>query len=149
VKALITWQLADNYSFYTADARHKNPQAKRLPRPLPFDDAMQAKPLTSATCACVPDSRGAGRLNSSTGNLSCCSLLLWGVEEHKRYVVVAVPNSLRAAPLVVPSPTRGEGAAFTSCRSRTPSPEERICISHRKHRRVNRSAGGDVHHKHQ
>jgi endo-1,4-beta-xylanase len=45
VKALITWQLADNYSFYTADARRKAPQALRRPRPLPYDDTMQRKPL--------------------------------------------------------------------------------------------------------
>lgn len=45
VKMVITWELADNYSFYTDAARKKNPFAERLPRPLPFDDAMQKKPL--------------------------------------------------------------------------------------------------------
>jgi endo-1,4-beta-xylanase len=45
VKAVITWELADNYSFYTYDARQKNPAATRLPRPLPFDDTMRPKPL--------------------------------------------------------------------------------------------------------
>jgi endo-1,4-beta-xylanase len=45
VKMLITWQLADKYSFYTADARRKMPQALRRPRPLPFDETMQQKPL--------------------------------------------------------------------------------------------------------
>ena len=45
VKAVITWELADSYSFYTDAAKKKNPQAERLPRPLPFDDAMQKKPL--------------------------------------------------------------------------------------------------------
>ena len=35
VKMLITWQLADHYSFYTGIAKHKNPQTTRLPRPLP------------------------------------------------------------------------------------------------------------------
>lgn len=45
VKVLITWQLADNYSFYTALAHHKDPMAARLPRPLPYDDHLQRKPL--------------------------------------------------------------------------------------------------------
>lgn len=45
VTTLITWQLSDHYSFYTADARRKAPDAARRPRPLPFDDAMQRKPL--------------------------------------------------------------------------------------------------------
>lgn len=45
VKAVITWELADSYSFYTDAAKKKNPQTERLPRPLPFDDAMQKKPL--------------------------------------------------------------------------------------------------------
>lgn len=45
VKMVIAWELADNYSFYTDAAKKKNPLAERLPRPLPFDDAMQKKPL--------------------------------------------------------------------------------------------------------
>lgn len=45
VKMVIAWELADNYSFYTDAVRKKNPLAERLPRPLPFDDAMQKKPL--------------------------------------------------------------------------------------------------------
>lgn len=45
VKAVIAWELADRYSFYTDAARKKDPSAKRMPRPLPFDDAMQKKPL--------------------------------------------------------------------------------------------------------
>jgi endo-1,4-beta-xylanase len=48
VRAVITWELADNYSFYTDAARKKDPLAERLPRPLPFDDAMQKKPLWHA-----------------------------------------------------------------------------------------------------
>jgi endo-1,4-beta-xylanase len=48
VKALITWELADNYSFYRGIYRAKNPTATRLPRPLPYDDRMQAKPLWGA-----------------------------------------------------------------------------------------------------
>jgi endo-1,4-beta-xylanase len=48
VKALITWELADNYSFYRGMFRAKNPMAARLPRPLPYDDRMQAKPLWGA-----------------------------------------------------------------------------------------------------
>lgn len=45
VKTVITWELADNYSFYTDMARHANPLAERLPRPLPFDSEMKKKPL--------------------------------------------------------------------------------------------------------
>jgi endo-1,4-beta-xylanase len=45
VKMVIAWELADNYSFYTDAAKKKDPLARRLPRPLPFDDAMQKKPL--------------------------------------------------------------------------------------------------------
>lgn len=45
VKAVIAWELADNYSFYTDAAKKKDPLAQRLPRPLPFDSAMQKKPL--------------------------------------------------------------------------------------------------------
>ena len=45
VKMVIVWQLADNYSFYTDAAKKKNPLAERLPRPLPFDEALQKKPL--------------------------------------------------------------------------------------------------------
>jgi endo-1,4-beta-xylanase len=45
VKALISWELADNYSFYRGMFRAKNPTATRLPRPLPYDDRLQQKPL--------------------------------------------------------------------------------------------------------
>ena len=45
VKAVIVWEMADNYSFYTSAAKKKDPLATRLPRPLPFDDQMQKKPL--------------------------------------------------------------------------------------------------------
>ncbi len=45
VKMVVAWELADNYSFYTDAAKKKNPLAERLPRPLPFDDANQRKPL--------------------------------------------------------------------------------------------------------
>lgn len=45
VKTVIAWELSDNYSFYTDAARKKNPLAERLPRPLPFDQDMQRKPL--------------------------------------------------------------------------------------------------------
>jgi endo-1,4-beta-xylanase len=48
VKMLITWELADNYSFYRGIYRTKNPTAARLPRPLPYDDKLQAKPLWNA-----------------------------------------------------------------------------------------------------
>lgn len=45
VKAVICWQLSDHYSFYTDAARKKDPLATRLPRPLPYDENMQRKPL--------------------------------------------------------------------------------------------------------
>ena len=45
VKAIITWQLADKYSFYTGIAEHKDPDAVRRPRPLPYDDRLRRKPL--------------------------------------------------------------------------------------------------------
>jgi endo-1,4-beta-xylanase len=48
VKALITWELADNYSFYRGIYRAKNPTATRSPRPLPYDDKLQPKPLWGA-----------------------------------------------------------------------------------------------------
>ena len=45
VKMVIAWQLADNYSFYRDMVKQKNPQSARWPRPLPFDETMQRKPL--------------------------------------------------------------------------------------------------------
>jgi endo-1,4-beta-xylanase len=45
VKALITWELADKYSFYTGIAKHKNPNTTRLPRPLPYDSQLRRKQL--------------------------------------------------------------------------------------------------------
>lgn len=42
VKALIAWELADKYSFWRAMAKDKT---ARLPRPLPYDDELQPKPL--------------------------------------------------------------------------------------------------------
>lgn len=45
VKTVIAWELSDHYSFYTDAARKKDPLATRLPRPLPFDEEMQKKPL--------------------------------------------------------------------------------------------------------
>ena len=48
VKMVVAWELADNYSFYRGIYRAKNPTATRQPRPLPYDDKMQAKPLWAA-----------------------------------------------------------------------------------------------------
>jgi endo-1,4-beta-xylanase len=45
VKAVIAWELADHYSFYTDLAKKKDPSATRLPRPLPYDLNLQKKPL--------------------------------------------------------------------------------------------------------
>ena len=57
VKAVITWELADNYSFYTDAAKRKDPLAQRLPRPLPFDAAMQKKPLWFAMARAFENAR--------------------------------------------------------------------------------------------
>jgi endo-1,4-beta-xylanase len=57
VKALITWELADNYSFYRGIFRAKNPTASRLPRPLPYDDRLQAKPLWGAIAQAFESAR--------------------------------------------------------------------------------------------
>lgn len=57
VKAVIAWQLSDHYSFYTDAARKKNPLAERLPRPLPFDENMQKKPLWFAMARALENAR--------------------------------------------------------------------------------------------
>jgi endo-1,4-beta-xylanase len=57
VKALITWELADNYSFYRGIFRAKNPTAARLPRPLPYDDRLQTKPLWGAIAQAFESAR--------------------------------------------------------------------------------------------
>jgi endo-1,4-beta-xylanase len=57
VKALITWELADSYSFYRGMARAKNPATTRLPRPLPYDDRLQAKPLWGAIAQAFESAR--------------------------------------------------------------------------------------------
>ncbi|MEH2483199.1 endo-1,4-beta-xylanase [Nitrobacteraceae bacterium AZCC 2146] len=57
VKALITWELADNYSFYRGIARQKNPMTTRLPRPLPYDDRLQRKPLWDAIAQAFENSK--------------------------------------------------------------------------------------------
>lgn len=57
VKALVTWELADNYSFYRGMARDKNPLSTRLPRPLPYDDQYKAKPLWGAIAQALESAR--------------------------------------------------------------------------------------------
>lgn len=47
VKAVITWQLSDRYSWYGELARRKHPPGRR-PRPLPYDDGLQRKPAAQA-----------------------------------------------------------------------------------------------------
>jgi len=44
VKRVMTWGMADPYSFYVAIAKQQNPDATRLPRPLLLDDNFQRKP---------------------------------------------------------------------------------------------------------
>lgn len=57
VKALITWQLADNYSFYRGIAKQKNPTSTRMPRPLPYDDHLQRKELWFALAKALKNDR--------------------------------------------------------------------------------------------
>jgi endo-1,4-beta-xylanase len=57
VKALITWQLADNYSFYRGIAKQKNPATTRLPRPLPYDEQYRRKPLWFALAKTLQNGR--------------------------------------------------------------------------------------------
>jgi endo-1,4-beta-xylanase len=44
VKRVVTWGMADPYSFYVALARQKDPGAMRLPRPLLLDEKFARKP---------------------------------------------------------------------------------------------------------
>ena len=48
VTTVITWQLADSASWYDHAAREADPDAKRLPRPLPYDAAFRPKPAVEA-----------------------------------------------------------------------------------------------------
>jgi endo-1,4-beta-xylanase len=57
VKAVITWELGDRYSFYTAAARQKDPTATRVPRPLPYDDRLQRNPLWFAMARSLQSAR--------------------------------------------------------------------------------------------
>ncbi|UTD28275.1 glycoside hydrolase [Bradyrhizobium sp. WD16] len=59
VKTVITWELSDNYSFYTDAARKANPLAERLPRPLPFDSELKKKPLYYAMVRAFQNARKA------------------------------------------------------------------------------------------
>lgn len=43
VKRVITWGMADPFSFYVAQAKQKNPVATRLPRPLLLDERFERK----------------------------------------------------------------------------------------------------------
>lgn len=68
VKALVAWELADNYSFYRSMAKSKNPLSTRLPRPLPYDDQYKPKPLWAAIASALgnarrpaPSTQGQGR----------------------------------------------------------------------------------------
>lgn len=57
IKTVITWELADHYSFYTGIAKHKNPGTTRLPRPLPYDSHLQRKPLWFTLASAFRDRR--------------------------------------------------------------------------------------------
>jgi endo-1,4-beta-xylanase len=58
VKALITWELADNYSFYRGMAKDRN---ARPARPLPYDDRMQPKPLWNVIAQSFENATTEGR----------------------------------------------------------------------------------------
>jgi len=60
VKALITWELADKYTFYKAIEQQKNPGSSRVPRPLPYDEQMQRKPLWYAVAESLEGARRPG-----------------------------------------------------------------------------------------
>ncbi|WP_249780943.1 endo-1,4-beta-xylanase [Bradyrhizobium sp. dw_78] len=55
VKAFITWELADKYSFYRGMAKDKT----RLSRPLPYDDQLQPKPLWNVIAQSFENARRA------------------------------------------------------------------------------------------
>jgi endo-1,4-beta-xylanase len=57
VKALVAWELADNYSFYRSMAKSKNPLSARLPRPLPYDDQYRPKPLWATIAQALGNAR--------------------------------------------------------------------------------------------
>jgi endo-1,4-beta-xylanase len=57
VKAVITWELADNYSFYTPIWQQKHPASGRLPRPLPYDRQMLRKPMWFAMAQAFENAR--------------------------------------------------------------------------------------------
>jgi endo-1,4-beta-xylanase len=57
VKALVAWELADNYSFYRSMAKNRNPLSTRLPRPLPYDDQYKPKPLWGTIAQALGNAR--------------------------------------------------------------------------------------------
>lgn len=48
VTTVITWQLADSASWYVHMAAERDPGARRMPRPLPFDAVFEPKPAYDA-----------------------------------------------------------------------------------------------------
>jgi endo-1,4-beta-xylanase len=68
VKAVIAWELADNYSFYRGVALHKDPNTTRFPRPLPYDDHLRRKPLWFAMADAFANAKHAGRYTNGRGN---------------------------------------------------------------------------------
>lgn len=48
VTMVVTWQLADRYSFYRALSLQADPDVSRLPRPLPFGEGFRRKPAWHA-----------------------------------------------------------------------------------------------------
>jgi endo-1,4-beta-xylanase len=60
VKRIVTWGMADPFSFYVAIARQKNPAATRLPRPLLLDSQFQRKPAWFAVERALREAPGRG-----------------------------------------------------------------------------------------
>jgi endo-1,4-beta-xylanase len=56
VKMVVTWQLSDLYSGYRKDAIASNPSARRLPRPLLFDEKMERKPAWTSVANALQQS---------------------------------------------------------------------------------------------
>lgn len=58
VKAVILWELSDKYTWYLSLPKVQENLARRRPRPLPFDEAMQPKPAQAAIARALANRRG-------------------------------------------------------------------------------------------
>jgi endo-1,4-beta-xylanase len=55
VSMIVNWQLSDRYSWYRDVWRRERPRSNRFPRPLPFDESMNPKPMRQAMLAAFSD----------------------------------------------------------------------------------------------